>query len=209
MRSLPNLAMLVSGLLLTSLALAAEPASEEPSRIRLYGRVGYSAGGEKIVSGTYVNTGDTYNITAGGGTSGALGVELRATDNIAVLVSVGSQKDKTDATNGELKFARSFKEVIGFYGLTPQWRVGAGVRQDSDAKFTWRHDTAGAGSREFDNANGVVLEAQYFFFPPNTKASHSLQTGVSFRVIQQKFKDKVAGKSYDGNQIGATLFFYY
>ena len=210
MRLHPCLAAMISGLLLTPLALRAETPSEAPSAIRLFGRLGYSAGGEKLASGQYANSSETYRISAGGGTSTALGAELRLGDKWAVQLTTGAQKDKTNSTNGEINFARSAKELVGFYSLSPQWRIGAGVRQDSDVKFNWRYDSSGtSGTTEYDNANGTLLEAQYFFYPPNTKAAHSLQPGVSFRVVQQKFKEKTTGKSYDGNQIGVGLFLYY
>jgi hypothetical protein len=209
MRFLPSFATLLCGLLFAATAALAETATEEPSPIRLFGRVGLSAGGEKLSSGTYVNTGDTFRISAGGGTSAAVGLEFRLNDTWAVQVTTGAQKDKTNATNGEIKFARSAKEVLGFYSLSPQWRIGGGVRQDSDVKLTMRHDSGAQGYSDFDNASAVVLEAQYFFFLPNQKAAHSLQSGVSFRAVQQTFKEKLTGKSYDGNQVGVALFLYY
>ena len=209
MRATCQTALLISGLLLISSLSTAANAGEEASPLRIYGRMGLSTGGDRIVNGTYVNTGTDFDIRAGSGTSYAVGIEVQATQALAIQLTTGYQSEKTDATNGEIRFARKPKEAVLLYGVAPQWRVGLGLRQDPDAEVTWRHDTAGSGARKFDADTGKVLEVQYLFSPRDLKSAHSLQAGLSLRLIQQNFHDPLANKNYNGNQVGVHLFAYY
>lgn len=200
---------LAAGLLLLShFAHAAEP-EESPSPLRLFGRAAYSAGGAKIASGTYVNTGNNYDVTTGGGATFAIGAEMQLSDAVSVQVTTGRQTQNIDATNGDLKLSRNPQEAIVFYQFHPKWKVGAGVRQDKNLDFSWRHDTAGSGSRKLDAGTGKVIDVQYLFSPREKKSARSLQAGLSLHLIQQNYTDSLTQTRYGANQVGIGVFFYY
>lgn len=203
-----SLTLALVGLGACQAAVAIET-SQEPSPLRLYGRGGLSTGGSTIKSGTYVNTGTTYDIRAGGGVTFAVGAEWQVTDAIAVQATVGTQSEKTDATDGEAKFSRRPKEVVVFYQLAPQWKLGAGARQDTDVQFSMRKDGVMDRTWKFDDASGKVLELQYLFSPRDKTVRRSLQAGFSLRFIQQSHREPLSGERYGGNQLGLNFFAYY
>lgn len=205
-------AALVGGLLILSLSAFAEETKiqvEEPSRLRLFGRGGLASGGNSVVSSTYVNTGEKWDIRAGAGAIFAIGGEFQLTEQWSIQATKGYQREKTDATDGEVKLTRSPQELLVFYEIAPKWKLGGGVRQDKNIGMTWYKDGGSSGSTKFEDTNGTVLEAQYLFTPRDKKSQRSLQAGLSLRVVRQDLKNNEWQKTYNANQVGLSVFFYY
>ena len=207
----PKTAIMAGLMLLNFSAFAADAseATQEPSRLRVFGRAGLAAGGDTVASGSYVNTGSTWDVRAGAGAIFAIGGEYQVTDQWSFQLTVGRQSEKTDASDGEIKLSRAPREAVVFYGVAPQWELGAGLRQDKNIEVTWRKDGGAAGASKFEDANGVVLEAQYLFSPRDRKSQRSLQAGLSLRLVRQDLKNNNWQKTYNANQVGLSAFFYY
>ena len=204
-------AALVGGLLILSLSAFAEESKiqvEEPSRLRLFGRGGLAMGGNSIVSGSYTDN-TTWDIRAGAGAIFAIGGEFQLTYQWSIQATKGYQREKTNATDAEVKLTRAPQEVLVFYEVAPQWKLGAGLRQDKNIGMTWYKDGGSSGSTKFEDTNGTVLEAQYLFTPRDKKSQRSLQAGLSLRVVRQDLKNNDWQKTYNANQVGLSVFFYY
>lgn len=193
------------------MGLAAMSAQAQATTFRLFGSLVYGWGGDQLISGTYTS-GAEYELLAGTGWTWTIGGDMRLTDRIFLQASVGQQRNRVTASNGEFNFQRNPVELLGFYALNEQVRLGVGARKVYGAKLTGTGVAAGAaGTGDYDSTVGAVLEGQYFFTPPTNQ--HSFVSGVSLRFVRESFKLSEAsggtGEEKRGDQVGIGLFFYY
>jgi len=190
-------------------AAAAVAAQAEPPRVRLFGSLAYGHGGDKIVSDKYAN-GQTIELLAGTGWTWTVGADLRLFGPLALQVNVGHQRNRIDGLNFDMDFVRYPVEVLLFYSVTEQVRLGGGMHKTYDAKFTEVGTTWGR-SADYDGSTGVVAEVQYLFTTPTNE--RSFVSGVNFRAIRENFRQTEAtggtGTELRGDQIAIGLFFYY
>lgn len=198
-----------SGLIACMLVTSAMAAQAEAPRLRLFGSVGHGFGGDALVKGSWSN-GEPWDLRAGTGPVLALGADFRIADRITVQGSVGHQRYSIDGTNGSVAFSRVPVELLGFYALTQQFRLGLGVRQSQSAK------AVGGGVlssvyRTYDSSAGAVLEAQYLFSAPSA-SGRAPALGVHLRFIGEGFTQNNSGagaQKISGNHVAAGLVFYY
>jgi hypothetical protein len=192
-----------------TLACAAAAAQADAPKFRLYGSVGYAFGGDPLVSGTWTS-GDTWDLRAGRGSALALGGSLRMTDRVTIQGSIGHHRYSIDGTNGNIVFTRVPVELLGFYSLTEQLRLGLGVRQSRNARVKGG-GVAASVDEPYESSSGAVIEGQYFFDKPST-SSREPEFGLYLRYVKESYTAKNASwdtEKRDGNHVALGLMFYY
>lgn len=186
-------------------ALTCLAAQAQQAPVRFFGSVGGGFGGDELASGSYTN-GNTFSIKAGNGFTVSGGVSVAVSSTTDVQVSVGYESASTNASNGDISFTRLPIEVLGFYTVSPQWRVGGGLRSATSPKLSTSGVAGMLGSYEFTPSVGVVLEAQYLF---DKSATQRGQFGISGRYVGESFEEKTSKTTINGNHVGVALVFYY
>ncbi len=192
-------------------AAAAVAAHAEAPKVRLFGSLAYGWGGDQLVHGSYTD-GSSFELLAGTGWVMAIGGDLRITDTISVQASLGQQRNRVVASNGEFDFFRNPFEVLGFYAVSEQFRLGLGARKNYNAKVTGTGVASTySGTGNYDSTTGAVLEGQYLFSPP--KDERSFVSGVSLRFVRENFKlaedSGGTGEEKRGDHMAVSIFFYY
>ncbi|MDP3701729.1 MAG: hypothetical protein Q8R72_12570 [Hylemonella sp.] len=195
------------------LASACAAAQAEAPRWRVLGSVAYGSGGDTLVSETYSNTGQPFELRTGTGWVWTIGADLRITDKVAIQGSIGHQRNRAIGANFDFDFQRQPVELLAFYALTDQVRLGLGARKVQNAKLTGYGTAAGyTGTGNYDSTVGAVLEGQYFFTSPSL-TERKLMVGMNLRYVQETFKlaeDGVGPKTDKrGDHVEIGVVFYY
>ena len=164
--------------------------------------VALTAGGDKLASVEYEN-GGSRSITAGGLVQVYGGIEYHVKDSpFGFQATLGYHFDNTSADNGSQRFQRWPVEAIALYSVTPQFRIGAGARYASSAKFT--SDGAGyVGNADFTSRLGAILVGEWLITP---------SMGLQLRYVSEKYKVKGATGSefdIDGSHGGVGFNYYF
>jgi hypothetical protein len=109
-------------------------------------------------------------------------------------------------TNGNASFTRFPLEVMGFYQLNDDYRLGAGARKSLSAKLGTSGVATYQPSAEFNASVGSVVELQYLIGKKTrqTKA----QSAVNFRYVKETLTEKTEGIKVKGDHIGVGVVFY-
>lgn len=198
------------GLMFAATAVAAQ--AEEP-RMRLFGNLAYGLGGDKVAN-AQINGGTTdLELLAGTGWTWMLGADLRLFGPLALQVNVGQQRNRAAGLNFDWDFVRNPAEVLVFYSVSEQVRLGLGVHKTYNAKFT-ESGTSYSAFADYEGSTGTVLEGQYFFTAP--KNDRSFRAGMNLRFIRENFTrtnyytgTQPTSAEMRGDQIALGLFFYY
>ncbi|MBA5608121.1 hypothetical protein H3H36_22485 [Duganella sp. FT3S] len=160
---------------------------------------GVTFGGDKLAT-THYTDGSSSNITAGSGLALLVGAEYRVAEQFSVQGTVGYHIRFTpDASNGDADFRRVPVELLGYYHINDQWRVGAGVRFVSNARLHGSGAASGLNA-DFDNTTGAVLEGEYFVKP---------NVGLKLRAVREQYTPTHSNVSFSGNHIGMLANFYF
>jgi len=160
---------------------------------------GVTFGGDKLATATYTN-GSSTNIRAGGGLALLAGVDYRVSPEFSVQGTVGYHIHFTpEASNGDADFRRLPVELLAYYHVAPQWRVGGGLRFVSNAKL---HGSGAASNlnENFDNSTSLVAETEYFVTP---------KVGIKLRYVNDEFKSERTKQTFSGNHVGLLANFYF
>lgn len=193
------------------IATAGATAQAQAPVVRFLANVGYSAGGDTLASGNYVS-GASYSINAGKGVTLAVGADFRVAEKVTVQATVGHHQDSTNASNGEIAFKRAPVELLGFYEMSENFRLGGGLRKAQNAEVTASGAAAGiSAAGSYESTLGAVLEGQYFFNSQRySAAEHKALWGVGVRFVNESFKqtNSTAG-SKNGSHLAISFLFYY
>lgn len=199
-------------LLYLVLALGCASAQAEEPRVRLFGSAAYGMGGDKVATAQYSNGADI-ELLAGNGWTWTIGADLRLFGPLALQVNVGQQRNRVAGANFDWDFTRNPAEVLIFYSVSDQVRLGLGAHKTYNAKFT-ESGTSFSTSADYEGSTGAVLEGQYFFTAPTN--DRAFRAGVNLRFIRENFtRTQYSGGStatateMRGDQIALGLFFYY
>ncbi len=197
------------GLTLAAAAVAAQ--AEEP-RMRMFGSLAYGHGGDKVAQNQYSN-GQDIELLAGNGWTWTIGADLRLFGPLALQVSVGQQRNRLVGANFDWDFVRNPVEVLVFYSVNEQVRLGLGAHKTYNARFTESGSSFSAYA-DYEGSTGAVLEGQYFFTAPTN--DRGLRTGVNLRFIREDFTrtsyyqgTQSTATNMRGDQVALGLFFYY
>ena len=182
-----------------SSAQAQDASAQKPMRFLLGG--GLTFGGDKLVTAKYDNDVEM-DVRAGGMIALNAGIDYRVTDTFAFQATLGYHFDSTSATNADARFTRIPLELLAYYYVSPQWRVGGGVRYVSNPKvsFSERFRSIGAADQAFDNSVGAVLEGEYLL---------GRHVGIKLRYVHETYEGAAILGKADGSHVGILANYYF
>jgi outer membrane protein W len=175
----------------------AQAQTATPAPTHFLAGLGVSAGGDDLATASFTN-GSSQDIKAGGGVYFTAGVDYRLSSDFAIQATVNFHVDDTNAKNGSIKFQRFPLELLGYYNLNSQWRIGGGVRYTTSPKLS----SSGAASGlnvQFDDTTSGVLEAEYFWTP---------NFGMKMRYVNETFKAR-GYRDVKANHAGISANYYF
>ena len=172
--------------------------------LQFVGAIMFTSGGDKLYSGTYTN-GSTYDITSGGTVAFNAGASYAVTPLVDVQVTLGYHTSSTSATNGNIDFTRYPLEIMGFYKLNDQFRLGAGARSAMSAKTSTSGVAASLGNFEFKPAIGSIIELQYLL---GNQPEDRNKNAFTLRYVAESYTEKTSSLKINGNHVGLGFIFY-
>lgn len=173
-------------------------AQDMGKQLRFTVGAGLTFGGDKLATASYTNGGDI-DIRAGSMVALAAGADYRISPEVSLQATVGFHVDDATARNGDVRFQRFPIELLAYYNVSPQWRIGGGARYVSSAKLS-SSGAAYVGNYTFEDTVSGVLEGEY---------AMSSSIGIKLRYVQEKFERKVDGRKFDANHVGILANFYF
>lgn len=159
---------------------------------------GVTFGGDKLATQYYVDDTST-DLHAGSIFTLLAGVDYRVNEQFSVQGTVGYHVDDANAKNGSMSFKRIPLELLGYYHVNDQVRVGGGLRYVTNTEFR-SGGASDIGNYKFDDSVGAVAEIEYLFTP---------QVGVKLRWANDEFKEKRTGISFKGDHVGLLVNYYW
>jgi len=176
-------------------AQAAEPSSEWHFLVG----TGLTFGGDKLNTTVTYKNGNDVNLRAGELIALYAGLDFRFANRFSLQTTIGYHVDDRTASNGDVTFDRVPIELLGYYGVTDQVRLGGGVRYVESPKLSGSGIASGTKG-EFDNTTGAVLEGEYLFTP---------KFGLKIRGVSETYKLKGSSKSVNGSHAGVLVSYYF
>lgn len=173
------------------------PSLPEPKPLSFLVGVGLSAGGDKLATAKFTN-GDKTEITAGGLAYLTAGANYRLHPQFSLQATGNFHIHDTHAENGDIEFHRYPIELLAYYHIDEQWRIGGGARYVGSAKLT-RSGVVIGRDIEFDSTTSAVLEAEYFY---------SQRFGIKMRYVKEKFKAPGIAE-VNADHVGVSGNFYF
>jgi hypothetical protein len=196
---------IVIALLLGCAAALNAHAQAEDTDLRWYAAFGVAYGGDSLHDGSY-SIGTSYSIRAGDAIMLRMGLSYQVKEDFDLQLSVGYETTTTNAYDGKVQFTRVPAELMGFFDAGSQWRLGLGLRYASAAKLSTSGSVASIGNFEYTPTIGRVIEVQYMF---DSTRRDKVQYGVSLRLINESYQEKITQTNYNGNSSGLSLFAYF
>lgn len=167
---------------------------------RVYGvtSLGVTTGGDELVTAVY-DDGGRDTIKAGGKLSFSGGFEYRFVAPFTLQFTVGYHVDRTDGTEGNIRFSRYPAELVGYYDMGKKWRVGAGVRHVTSVGVKSGGLDNGVHAK-FDDATGALVEVEYMF---------NARVGLKLRAVQESYKLSNTSIKAKGDHVGLFLNTYF
>ncbi|WP_338848923.1 hypothetical protein V8J88_08265 [Massilia sp. W12] len=182
-----------------SLMGAAQAADANTGALRPVLSVGVTYGGDTLATAKYTD-GSSVNIRAGSGLDMKGGVEYRVAPQVSLQATVGYHVHFTpEASNGDANFNRIPIELLAFYHINEQWRVGGGVRFVRNARLSGSGAAANLNGN-YGNTTGGVLAVEYM---------GAKNWGVSFRLVNEKYTLENSNASFSGNHAGLFASYYF
>ena len=185
--------------------LFASSAFAQDSPWQFTGGILLSDGGDRLFTGKYTD-GTKIDITAGGTLALIFGLYRNIGSAFDLQTTLGIHTAGTLGTNGNASFTRFPLEVMGFYQLNDDYRLGAGARKSLSAKLGTSGVATYQPSAEFNASVGQVIELQYLLGKPNKKSN--AKTAVNFRYVKETYTEKTYGIKVKGNHVGVGVVFY-
>lgn len=181
----------------TGAALAQQAAA--PSSLHPFVGFGITGGGKTLATVTYTN-GETSKVSSGGLVDFRVGLDWRpANASYSGQLSVGYFVDRTNASNGSVRFQRYPFELLGYGKVSENVRLGGGLRVTSGAKISGNGFASGLGSTSFKTSPGLVLEGEYLF---------GKTLGFTGRFVSESYKAP-NGVKVSGDHIGVRMNAYF
>ena len=152
--------------------------------------LGVHGGGDEVANVTFIS-GNTKSIDAGGLLSLSAGLVFDH-DSFTSRFKFGVKKDSIDATNGSLDWSRTVADILLMYKLNKDVQIGAGLSYHSNIELSGSGVVAGLA--KFDNALGLVTEADYFW---DSKS----YIGLTFTAIDYE----INGTIFNANSFGLVI----
>lgn len=198
--SYPNRILRAAGFA-ASLALTAFQAQAQaiPGGTRAFMGLGVMSGGDTLVTVQWTD-GTTKNIKSGNGVDLRFGYDVTNEDGSASLqFSVGYFTDAANGNNGRVHFDRYPVELIGFWNIASQMRLGVGARLATGAKLRSSGAASLGGSVDFKAKPGGLIEVEY------AAGNHFAFT---VRAVAEKYQVNNAG-TVDGKHFGFRMNYFF
>jgi len=189
---------LVIAVALASLNSAQAQSQEPANPMRFFVGMGLTHGGDKLADVQYTD-GTNVSITTGDLVAFNAGIDYQVTPEFSFQGSIGYHGDNASAENGSMRFQRYPVELLAYYQVAPQWRVGGGVRYVTGAKFT-SSGAAYVGNYSFKGNVGAIIEGEYLV------GNH---WGFKLRYVSEKVTEKISGTKLDANHVGVYGNYYF
>lgn len=183
-------------LALTGAAQAQTQAAASPVRFMV--GAGLSFGGDKLTTVEFTD-GHSEDLRAGGLVYLTAGADYRISESFSLQGTVNYHVNNSTGDNGDVRFERFPVELVGYYHINPQWRVGAGVRYTSKPKISSSGVLDGMDFK-FDNTTSGLIEAEYFY---------SANLGVKMRFVNETFKKSGYNGEVSGRHVGISANYYF
>lgn len=160
---------------------------------------GLTTGGDELYRVTYAD-GHTDRVMAGGWIQVFVGVDHRLNAAYALQVTLGRHFDSTTReSHGEVTFSRIPLELLAYYYVHPQVRVGGGLRMVRDV---WLRGSGVADSVQarYHHATGGLIEAEYLM---------DRSFGFKLRHVWESYKDQATGGWVRAPHLGLLVNFYF
>lgn len=156
-----TLPIALASLLLTTNAYAENVSSEETNKEKhnvgkFSVHAGLTYGGDDLSTLEYEN-GDKIDISAGGLALLGAGFNINVTDAISVKLNGSYHFDMASADNGDTSFSRFEFEVIPYYHINENVRIGAGIAYHTGIEYSSDFDV----DVEFDSTAGFIVSGDY------------------------------------------------
>jgi len=151
---------------------------------------GIHGGGDEIANVTFVS-GNTKSIDGGGLLAFSVGLVFDHGDYTSRF-KYGLKTDSIDAVNGSLDWDRYVGEAMLMYKIDSDLQVGAGISYHTGVELSGTGVVA--GSAKFDDAVGLVIEADYFW-------DDKSYLGLSFTSIDYE----INGVNFNGSSVGLLI----
>ncbi len=165
---------------------------------RFFLGMGFTGGGDKIAEVQYTN-GDKGDVTFGSLIQLGGGFDYRVNEQLSLQASLNYHVSSEGADNGAIRFTRVPVELIGYYHVSPQWRIGVGARHVSNAKIT-SSGIATMPTLKFEDTMGGILEAEYMM---------GGQIGIKLRYVAEKYEFSGVRQKASGNHVGLLANWYF
>ena len=172
-----------------------DPAELNP--VRVVFATGLNYGGDTLATESF-NNGKSTNLNAGKGVQFSIGADFRFDEHFSGQATVGYEVDNSSASNADLRFQRIPVEFLGYYHITNEFRVGGGVRFVENPRFIGTG--VFAGTVDFKNTVGGVLEAEYVF---------GRHYGLKLRATKESYTAVANNQKFSGNSAGIFFNLYY
>lgn len=171
----------------------------EEKPLRFFVGAGITFGGDTLATVTYTD-GTKDDVTAGGIIQIDTGLDYRFGEQFSAQASIGYHVNDTRAAkNGGVTFSRVPVELVGYYHLNDQWRLGVGGRYITGGKLKG-NGAASSIQADYKNTNGVLVEAEYFSSP---------KLGIKVRFVKEEYEEIGLPGKIDGSHVGIFASYYF
>lgn len=123
--------------------------------------LGLTAGGSSIATAKYTN-GDSTTIHGGGLVQLGFGVYFhKSSFPASALLTINYHVDSTSARNGNIQFDRWPLELVGYYHINDQWRVGAGIRHVMNPRLRIDFDEQPSTTVDYEDTDSPIFEVAW------------------------------------------------
>lgn len=177
----------------------AQPAPLQEKKMRFFVGMGFTGGGDEIAE-VYYDDGDKGDVTFGSLIQLGGGIDYRINSDLSLQASFNTHVSSQGADNGSVRFTRLPLELIGYYNVSPQWRLGVGARYVSNARIRSTGAASNVGDYDFENTMGGLVEAEYLL---------SNKIGIKLRYVSEKYEINGLSGKLDGSHVGLFGNFYF
>ncbi|WEF32719.1 outer membrane beta-barrel protein [Pseudoduganella chitinolytica] len=177
---------------------AAQAQQSAASPVRFMVGAGLSVGGDNLATVEFTD-GHSEDLKAGGLLYLTAGADYRISEAFSLQGTINYHVNNSTGDNGDVRFQRFPVELIGYYHINPQWRVGAGVRYTNKPKISSSGVLDGMDF-EFDNTTSGLVEAEYFY---------SANFGVKVRYVHETYKKSGYRGDVSGKHVGVSAAYYF
>lgn len=165
---------------------------------------GLTFGGEELISAEFAD-GYRQTVTTGGFLDLKAGMEYQLIQSPwSLQMTAGYQADTAQADNGRFEFTRIPVELILMTEVSPQWRIGFGLRRALSTEVSASGEAAKATqfgkSTSFNSDLGLILQGEY-------RATDQL--ALQARFVKERYSTPSHSGWIDGSHFGVFGVVYF